>query len=150
MRRERIRIGDLLAGGWGLGLFAVLWLDWYATPTGGRNAWESFAVVDVLVAVTALVCVAIPVVVAASKAPVLPVAVTVVALALTTVTMVVVLLRLVFEPGPDQVSAVDAGGYLGFFCVWGALLGTYLALRDERMPGVPEPGPFPVMPVPPA
>jgi hypothetical protein len=150
MSFKRVRIGDWLAGGWGLAAFLVLWLDWYSGPVGGTTGWEAFAVVDLIVAVAALSCAALPLVTAANAAPRWPVANIVIAAAFTVIALLFVLFRLFFEPGPDRQVAIDAGGYLGFICLGGAFLACFLAMRDERSPGVRQPGPFPVRPAPPA
>ena len=48
---RRLRDGEWLAAGGGVALLASLFLDWY----GGRTAWQGLAVIDVVLALLALV-----------------------------------------------------------------------------------------------
>jgi hypothetical protein len=55
---SRVSTGDLIAAAGGVVLFVSLLLDWY----GDTNAWEVFNVIDVLLAVIALLAIALVVI----------------------------------------------------------------------------------------
>ena len=64
MDLARLRFGDWVMGIGGLAVLLVMFLDWYEVPTTadrrGRqfNAWESFAVNDVILALAAVMAIA--------------------------------------------------------------------------------------------
>lgn len=149
MSIARIRPADAMTGAWGLALLVFLFLDWYTRPEGGVSAWGAFGVLDLLLAIVALLAVAVPIVTASSTAPAFPVANLVVTTALAFLVAFFLVYRLLDQPGLDGDVAVDAGAWLGSFALLGLFMSSAIALRDERSPGVPGPGEIPVMPAPP-
>ncbi len=161
----RTRGADWLAALGGLVLLVSLFLPWYAVRGFGLSGWESLSVIDLVLAVAALLTLAIPLVVAARDASPVPIAVTVIACAITLVALVLVLIRVIWVPDvyPDGLTESFSGSAEGAFDVsrdWGlwigllggvvATVGAWRALRDSRAPGL-RPAPEPQrQPVPPA
>ena len=149
MKTERIRAADAMTGAWGLGLLGSLFLDWYTRPEGGVSAWGAFAVLDVLLALLALLAISVPIVTARRDSPSWPVATLVLTTALCFLVAFFLVYRLFDQPGLDGDVAVDAGAWLGSFALLGTFISAAVALRDERSPGVTGPPEISVMPAPP-
>jgi uncharacterized membrane protein len=156
----RLRPADVLAGAAGVALLVVEFLPWYqprgvpavagATPyaTLGRlSAWEAFTVVDILLAVCALVAIALVIVTATARGPAKPVAFTV----LTTLAgLLATLLALFRAVAPPQGYLERCYGvWLGLAAAVLILVGGFLAMKDDRTPGAAPPD-VPRRPVPPA
>ncbi len=149
MSTARIRPADAMTGAWGLALLVFLFLDWYTRPEGGVNAWGAFGVLDLLLAIVALLAIAVPLVTAVRDAPAWPVANLVLTTALSFVTALFLLYRLVDKPGLDADVDLALGAWLGSLALLALFMSAAVALRDERSPGVTGPGEIPVMPAPP-
>jgi hypothetical protein len=114
MDLRRLRSGELLAAVSGVGLLAVMFLDWF----GGRPGWEALTLV--VLTVTAR-----PVAMAGSAASI--------TVGVAAIVLLYLLFRIVVnEPGPDAGHAIGLGAYLGLLAVAGCLAGAWLALGDER------------------
>ena len=149
MSPERIRPADAMTGAWGVALLGSLFLDWYTRPEGGVSAWGAFGVLDLLLAILALLAISVPVVTSVRDSPSWPVAALVLTVAFAFLTAFFLVYRLFDQPGPDGDVAVDAGAWLGSFALLGVFISSAVALRDERSPGVPGPPEIFVMPAPP-
>jgi hypothetical protein len=145
----RIRPADWMTGAWGVALLVSLFLDWYVRPQGGVSAWGAFSVLDLLLALVAILAIKLPIVTAIRTTPAWPTAFTVIVPALAFLVAPFVLYRLFDQPGLDGDVAVDAGAWLGSLALLGVFISALLAQRDERAPGLPEPTEIPVMPAPP-
>ena len=131
---KRLRVGDWLAGAWGLALLVSLGLDWYGAPGANASAWEALSVTDVLLAIAALSGVTLALVTAVCRSPAFPVAAGVVALALTTIAIPVLLQRLINEPGPNALVTIELGAYAGAVCTLALFAAVLAAVRDESSP----------------
>jgi hypothetical protein len=149
-----------VAGLGGLLLGVSLFLPWYSgTPVIAQSevtligveqhpsAWEAFAVIDVLLALFALLAIAVPIVSLAASGPAKPVAVAVIASAFGWIAVVLVAVRL-SEP-PDGFYSRSYGGWLALAGAVIAWVGSWLSLRDESTPGAVAPE-IPRRPAPPA
>ena len=140
---RRVRTGELVAGAAGVVLLVVMFLAWYSVS--GRDdhlsAWAAFSVVDILLALIALLGIALALSEVVGRGPALPVAIGVVTTTLALAGSLLVLYRIVNQPGPNDLIAVEPGAYLGLLATIGVFLGAWLSLSDER--------PRPVDPVPP-
>jgi hypothetical protein len=145
---RRLRDGDLIAGAGGLGLLFALLLDWYAPSIRaaeppdldlGVDAWESFAVLDVVLALLALVPLALVALQATRDSPSLPVLFSVLASVAGTVAALLVLYRIVDQPGPNDRVLVEAGAWIGLAASVVIAAGGWRSMRVEAMPGVPAP-----------
>jgi hypothetical protein len=165
-----LRPADVLAGAAGIALLVVEFLTWYgvrgvpATLTRGSNgstayaplpstssgefsAWQAFSVIDILLALCALVAVALVVVTATARGPAKPVAFTV----LTTLAGLLATLLALFRVlvPPHGFLELRYGAWLGLAAALLILVGGFLAMKDDRTPGAVPPD-VPRRPTPPA
>jgi hypothetical protein len=139
-----------VAGLGGLILLVSLFLPWYSgTPliaqtdmtlidvTQHPSAWEAFAVIDVVLALLALLAIAVPIVSLAASGPAKPIAVAVLASAFGWIAVVLVAIR-VDEP-PDGFYSRNYGAWLALAGALIAWIGSWLSLRDESTPGAVAP-----------
>jgi MFS family permease len=130
---RRLRDGEWIAGGAGLALLASLFLDWY----GGRSAWRSLAVIDIVVALLALVPLALVVLQATRRSPALPVAFSVLTPLAGAFAALLIGYRIADQPGPDRLLEVHGGAWLGLAAAVVVVVGGWRSLRVERIPGAP-------------
>ena len=142
---RRIRPGEIVAGMAGLVLLVSLFLDWYtvAGRGGGLSAWDAFTVVDVLLAIVALLGIALLVSQVVGHGPALPVAIEVITTTLALAATLLVLYRILNQPGSNDVVDVAVGAWLGAACCLALFLGAWLALSDERPRPADPPPPEP-------
>jgi hypothetical protein len=148
---RRVRPGEIVAGVAGLALLVVLFLDWYSVAgrETGLSAWDAFTVVDILLALVALLGIATFASQVAGRGPALPVALEVVTTTLALAATLLVLYRIINQPGANDLTGVEVGAWLGAACCLALFLGAWLALSDERarpadpLPPEPERRPTP-------
>jgi len=142
---RRVRPGEIVAGVAGLALLIVLFLDWYTVPglAEGLSAWGAFSVVDVLLAIVALLGIALLVSQVVGRGPSLPVALEVITTTLALAAALLVLYRILNQPGPNDAIGVAAGAWLGAASCLALFLGGWLALSDERPRPADPPPPEP-------
>ena len=148
---RRVRAGELVAGAAGVVLLGSMFLGWYSVA--GRDdrltAWGAFSVVDILLALVALLGIALALSQVVGRGPALPVALGVVTSTLALAGTLLLLYRILNQPGPNDMISVEAGAYLGLAASLGIFLGSWLSLSDERprpadpVPPVPERRPTP-------
>jgi carbon starvation protein CstA len=142
---RRVRAGELVAGGAGVVLLAAMFLSWYSIR--GRDdsltAWSAFSVVDILLAVVALLGIALAVSEVVGRGPSLPVALAVITTTLALAGTLLLAYRIVNQPGPNDLISVEAGAYVGLLAGLGVFLGAWLSLSDERPRPVDPPPPEP-------
>ena len=129
---RRLRDGELIAGAGGLALLVSLFLGWYS----GASAWEAFSVVDVLLALLALVPLALVVVQATRESPSLPVAFSVFTVVAGLLATLLVLFRIVDKPGGGD---VELGAWIGLAAAVVTAAGGWRSMRVEEIPGAPDP-----------
>ena len=127
-------------GGGAVAVLAVMFIDWYEvpTPTGetGLNAWESFAVNDVILAFGAAL--ALVAFIAAATQPTAAVALATASLAglVAILGFVLVTIRVIWPP--DLVEGLEtglmAGAWLGLVATSVLVAGCMASIRDERVP----------------
>ena len=142
----RLRVPDLVAGAGGFALVAALFLHWYGlTLPGGRalgpevTGWQAFSVLDVVLALLALVPFALVVLQATRDSPALPVLFSVLTTVAGFVAAVLILYRIVNQPGPNEIVDVQLGAWLGFLAAVVITAGGWRSLRVEPIPGTPMP-----------
>jgi hypothetical protein len=143
----RLRDGDLYAGFGGLLLLFALLLDWYAPnivssdpPIDlGASAWQVFSVLDVVLALVALVPLALVALQATRDSPSLPIAFSVLATVLGAVAALLIVWKIVQQPGPNNRVIVEPGAWVGLFAAIVIAAGGWRSMRVEAMPGVPAP-----------
>src|SRR4051794_32458392 len=104
MDLRRVRPADWLTGLAGVAVLALLWAPWYTATGGDLSAWEALTVVDLWLALTALLAIAVPVVTAARDTPAIPVALDVVCGTVAVLAVVLVAVRLAWVPAGDVVT----------------------------------------------
>jgi hypothetical protein len=155
MSLRRLRPAECLVGVAAVALAVSLFLTWYAVGAGGgslavaTNGWEAFAVIDVLLALTSLMGLALVVAQASRRSPGWPVALGVLTTACGLLATLLVALRILDEPGPDRAVEVRAGAWVALAAAAALTAGGWWSMRDERSPGAPEPR-IEVRPAPPA
>jgi carbon starvation protein CstA len=142
---RRVRIGELVAGAAGVVLLASMFLSWYSVNSrdDSLTAWAAFSVVDILVALIALLGIALTLSEVIGRGPALPVAIGVVTTTLALAGTLLVLYRIINQPGPNDLIRVDAGAYVGLLATAGVFLGAWLSLSDERPRPADPPPPEP-------
>jgi hypothetical protein len=137
-----MRPGEIVAGLGGAILLLSLSLEWYSV--GGRelSAWEAMSVLDVLLALIAVLALAVPLVAAPARGPAQPMAIEVIASVVCAIAVLLVVFRLLDHPG-----GLLSGAWLGLAGSVLAWSGAWMALRDESTPGATLPD-VPRRPVP--
>jgi hypothetical protein len=146
---RRVRIGEVVAGAAGVLLLASLFMKWYSVSSSavlgsgqrGVSAWTAFSVVDILLALVALLGIALALAQVVGRGPALPVAIGVITTTLGLAATLLVLYRIINQPGPNDLIDVEVGAWIGLVACVGVFLGGWLSLSDER--------PRPVDPLPP-
>ena len=152
---NRLKFGDMIAGGGAVVLFISLFLDWYKVSvkgfgdvgSEGGSAFDALGIGPVFLLLVSLVVIAIVVVRALGVAlPELPVPLSTVILGLGALATLYILFRLIFVPDGDVPDAfddaVDFGRSIGIFLAFLSALaitaGGFLSARErgEAVPGV--------------
>jgi hypothetical protein len=122
MDLRRVRVWEWLTGAAGLALLVSLFLPWYGLdnvhlggalafdPTATANAWQSFAVVDVILALVALGAIALPLVAAMQRTAAVPQSVTAILMIFAIVGAIIAVVRLLNVPGPETILNAVGGG----------------------------------------
>jgi hypothetical protein len=143
----RLRFGDLVMGFGGLAVLGVMFLDWYGPPDellyssgdADFNAWEAFAVNDVILALAASLALAAFVLTIVHPTAAVPLALASLATLVSVLAMIVVTFRVISPPGvfPDEVpfdTARLTGAWLGLVATAVLTAGCLASIRDERLP----------------
>ena len=131
----RLRPAEWVAGAGGVGLLAALWTDWYS----GASAWQSLAVIDVLLALLALVPLALVVLQATRESPSLPATFSALSVIAGGLAALLILMRIVDQPGANDAVEVGPGAWLGLAGAVVTAAGGWLSLRDESHPAAAPP-----------
>lgn len=150
----RLRSTEWVLGALGVALLGVMFLDWYeaafspaqleqALPddtfvSGGifgpadpsLNAWQAFAVTDIVLAVAATLAIAVAVVTATQQTSAVPMALTSLTGLLTLIASIFVTIRVLTVPEDGYVREV--GPMLGLPLILGLTLAAWFAMRNER------------------
>jgi hypothetical protein len=120
----RIRPAEALAGVGGLALLVSLFLPWF----GELDAWHSLSGIDLVIALTAALAIAVPVVAASNSKTDGPVTVEAATTLFATLAALLVALRVL-----DPVGGSRRGGlFLALGAAIVAWLGAWRAMADER------------------
>jgi hypothetical protein len=125
-----MRKGEPIAGLGGLALLVSLFAPWY----DDRSGWASLAVLDVLLALFAVLAIAVPLATLATRGPAKSIGTAVLASALGWLAIVLVAVRVVSADG-DR----GAGLWVALAGAVVAWIGAWLAMRDESTPGAAPP-----------
>jgi hypothetical protein len=140
MELSRLRREHLIAGGGGVALLVVMFLDWYSAGgvdgvrAQGATAWQSFQILDVILALVGLLAIALAVFAAAQRSPALPAATAVVTSTAGGLALLLVLYRILNQPGPNDFVEVSYGAFLGFLCLAAIAAGGWDAMSENDPP----------------
>jgi hypothetical protein len=136
---RRIRLGEALTAIGAIGLFVLLFADWFEGGGVSRSGWSSlgWGLVVLLVAVMAVAAVMVVSTVARAK-PAIIVGSAVTTAVVGIVTLLIALLRvLVTQPDLDLglgngAVTIQTAGYLGILALALITAGAWITLADER------------------
>jgi threonine/homoserine/homoserine lactone efflux protein len=142
---SRLRAGEWTAALGGAGLLVSLFLPWFVplevvfVPTGqisgnAESGWSSLGWVTLAFCLAAIAVAAWLAVANATNRPVAQaVAASVLTATVGTVAFVALALRvLVVQPGPNALTTIRYGAYLGLLAALILAIGGWLAIKDER------------------
>jgi hypothetical protein len=135
----RLRDGEWIAGAGGVALLAAMFLHWYGAGPFEVTAWQAFGVLDVVLALLALVPLGLVFTQATRTSPSIPVAFSVFTMLAGALAALLILYRIVNQPGPNDLVEVQAGAWLGFVAAGVIATGGWRSLRVEPIPGAPLP-----------
>lgn len=138
MDLRRVRVGEWIAAVGGVVLLASLFLPWYEGPGGSSvTGFEALAVIDVVLAIAALLGIGLLFLTASQPTPAVPLALNGLIALMGTIAAVLALIRVLALP--DAAEARDIGVWLGLAGALGVGIGGWVAMRDERLsrPGRP-------------
>jgi prepilin signal peptidase PulO-like enzyme (type II secretory pathway) len=135
----RLRDGEWIAGAGGVALLAAMFLHWYGAGPFEVTAWQAFDVLDILLALLALVPLGLVVTQATRRSPSIPVALSLLTTLAGMLAALLILYRVVNQPGPNDVVEVEAGAWLGFVAAVVIAAGGWRSMRVEPIPGAPLP-----------
>jgi len=134
----------------GLALFVSLFLPWYGTDaldgldvgvTGDLNAWESFALLDVVLLLVAVVAVGLTLVALAESTPDLPRPPGRITMGVGALALVAILMRLVLPPEVDLGLGIEAdlqpriGSFAGLVAAAAIAYGGWRATEEPEADG---------------
>jgi hypothetical protein len=148
MDLSKLRRGELIAGVGGIVLLVTLFFfDWYAidvnitTPFGDVGggaefgAWDgqgfTGTIADLVILAAAVAAVGLAVRTATSRTVALPVAASALTAGLGIAAVVMVLLRMVFQPGPNEIVELRFGIWLGLISSAVIAYGGWEAMKEE-------------------
>jgi carbon starvation protein CstA len=136
----RLRDGEWIASAGGVALLAAMFLlHWYGAGPFEVTAWQAFGVLDVVLALLALVPLGLVFTQATRTSPSIPVAFSVFTMLSGGLAALLILYRIVNQPGPNDLVEVQAGAWLGFVAAGVIAAGGWRSLRVEPIPGAPLP-----------
>jgi hypothetical protein len=131
----RLRDGEWIAGAGGVALLAAMFLHWYGAGPFEVTAWQAFGVLDVVLALLALVPLGLVSTQATRTSPSIPVAFSVFTMLAGALAALLILYRIVNQPGPNDLVEVQAGAWLGFVAAGLIAAGGWRSMRVEPIPG---------------
>jgi hypothetical protein len=135
----RLRDGEWIAGAGGVALLAAMFLHWYGAGPFEVTAWQAFGVLDVVLALIALLPLGLVFTQATRTSPSIPVAFSVFTMLAGALAALLMLYRIVNQPGPNDLVEVQAGAWLGFVAAGVIAAGGWRSMRVEPIPGAPLP-----------
>ena len=131
MDLRRLRAGEWITAISGIALLVSLFAPWYGSDDlPDASAFESLAVLDLILALIAAAAVALLLITAVQRMPAFPLAFNVFVSLLGLLGVVLVLIRVLDLP--DGADAREWGLWLGLAGALGIAAGSLIALRDER------------------
>jgi hypothetical protein len=156
MDLRRVRLGEWIAGASAVALLALMFLEWFgAEPKeatreaivsgkADQSAWQAFGVLDIVLALTAVMAIALVVVTATQRTPAVPIAFVSVTAFVAIAVTVWLAIRAAAPPAPEGSNLETtrkSGLWLGLAACAGIAAGALAGMRDES-PGFREPSPW--------
>jgi hypothetical protein len=138
MDLRRLRAGEWITAISGVVLLASLFAPWYgADDVPATSGFESLALLDIVLALVAAGAVALWIITAAQSLPAVPLTVNTLLCLSGLLAVVLVVIRVLFLP--NDADAREWGLWLGLASSLGIVVGSLIAMRDERLskPGRP-------------
>lgn len=142
---RRLRDGEWIAGAGGVALLASMFLHWYGLdlasfgPLGDvvpeLTAWQAFDVLDIVLALLALVPLALVFTQATRPSPAIPVFFSVMTVLAGALAALLILYRIINQPGPNEMVDVQLGAWLGLLAALVVAGGGWRSMRVEPVPG---------------
>lgn len=135
MDLRRLRAGEWIAAVSGAVLVVSLFLPWYSAGDSDVTAFEAYTVVDVLLCCLGLLGIALLVVTAAQRTAAVGVASDALLTLVAAVVLALAAIRAANMPGDLEAAAAERAAFLwvGLAATLGVLVGSVLAMRDERL-----------------
>ena len=154
---RRLRPADWAVAIVGAVLLIDLFLPWFAVHGLGvtRTGWESFSIVDLLIALVGLWALAVAFLTATQRSTALPLGAAELLAALAFIVAVIVAFRvLIDQPGlgvdlSDAQVDIRAGAWIGLVAAIALVYAVYRSLRDERVRDPAAHREVPTVPAPP-
>jgi hypothetical protein len=127
---RRLRIGELVLAAAGGLLLASLFLPWYGAADGTLTAYQSLALLDVVLALIALSALSLLPITAAQRVPAVPIAPEALVPLAGIVAVILVLFRVLWLP--DAADGREWALWLALAGAAGIVVGGLVGMRDER------------------
>jgi hypothetical protein len=149
MDLARLRFGDWVMGIGGVAVLAVMFMDWYEPTLNGNpvlfrsqglenNAWQAFAVNDVILATAAVMAIAAAVLTALQPTAAVPLALSSLTTLVSILALLLVALRMIWPPDLADGDVFETGrltgAWLGLVAIAVLTAGSLVSIRDERSP----------------
>jgi hypothetical protein len=153
-----MRRAEPIAGLGGILLLVSLFLPWYAIDPGlafdgdtlvlaqggglaviDVTGWQAFTVIDILLALLALLAIFVPVISVTTSGPAKSIGIAVIASATGWLAILLVGIRLLDPPGTNSAVDLRYGAWLALAGAILAWVGSWLSMRDESTPGAVAP-----------
>lgn len=152
-----MRRAEPIAGLGGILLLVSLFLPWYsidpnlaldgatlalqagAFAAADFTAWQTFTVIDLLLALLAVLAILVPVISVTTSGPAKSIAIAVIASATGWLAILLVAFRLLDPPGANAAVDLRYGAWLALAGAILAWVGSWLSMRDESTPGAVAP-----------
>ena len=149
MDLSKLRRGEMIAAAGGIALLiSMFFVDWYAGGTdistpfgdvsvngGGFGPWDgqgfTGTIADLVILAAAIAAIGLAVVTATSRTVALPVAASALTATLGIAAVVMVLLRMVFQPGPNEFIELRFGIFLALISSAVIAYGGWEAMKEE-------------------
>jgi hypothetical protein len=131
----RLRAAEWIAGAAGSGLLAALLLGWYS----GASAWEAFSVLDVVLALLALVPLALFASQATRESPSLPATFSTLTVVAGLLATLLIGYRIIDQPGANAAVDIEGGAWIALAAAVATTGAGWRSLADESSPGRAQP-----------
>ncbi len=132
MRRglRRLRVGELVALAGAVCVVVSLFLAWYENSAGKLTGWETFGPGVALMVAAAAAALALAISALGERSPALPVSIAIWSTLLGAAAVIAAVVRVLARP--ENATRLCDGAWVGLAGAVAILVGSWLAMRDER------------------